>query len=105
MSSNDPSSNDPSSNDPFSALIDSMLESAGVDASDHKYNPTSGDMSQHDWISQRERLFSGEDYMFRCQRCLKWVKVPSDRTITEALAQNDIDPNCGAQVMSDIMKE
>jgi hypothetical protein len=96
----------PADPDPFAAMLDLMLKEEGVDVElekRRKYNPTGGDVNNHEWVSQRERMFSEEPYMFRCKRCLKWVQVGSEETIAEVLQRNEIDPNCGHQVLSSIM--
>lgn len=92
--------------DPFASMLDSLLESEGVDVSlekRKKYNPVKGNPNQHDWASARESLYSDEAYQFRCRRCLKWVNVRRDQTLIDACNENDIDLNCGSQVMADIM--
>jgi len=92
--------------DQFSFMLDSLLESEGVDVSlekRKKYNPAKGNFNNHDWASARESIYSDEAYQFRCRRCLKWVNVRRDQTLVEACEESSVDLNCGSQVLSDIM--
>lgn len=92
--------------DPFAAMLDSALQAEGVDVQKEllrRYNPASGDVQTHDWKMHREKLFSGEPYIFRCKRCYKAVHVREDQTINEALREGEIDPNCANVIVTDTM--
>lgn len=96
----------PEVKDPFALAIQAALQEEGVDVSremQRKYDPAGGDITQHEWITHRERLYDNEPYIFKCKRCLKYVTVYAEETIGQALQEGEIDPNCGAQVVSDTM--
>lgn len=97
----------PSEADPFTVMVDSLLASEGIDGKlekRRKYDPTRGDVNSHDWVSQRETLFSDESYKFRCKRCLKWVTVGREQTINEAAAEQEVNSDCASQVVQGIQE-
>jgi hypothetical protein len=92
--------------DPFALMLDQALTAEGVDVQKEmlrRYNPTSGNTQEHDWQMYREKLFNGEPYIFKCKRCLKAVHVDEEQTINQALEEDEIDPNCGAGIVNDMM--
>lgn len=92
--------------DAFQSLVDAAIREGGLDPekeSRRRYDPTKGDLVSHDWESPMVREFSCDQYKFRCRRCLKWVTVGSDQTLNEALAQQEVNPNCSAGIARDIM--
>jgi len=98
----------PKEPDPFATAIDDALRAEGVDVDKElrrKYDPAKGDLQTHDWKMEREALFSDEAYKFRCKRCLKWVTVAREQTIGQALVDQQIEPNCAAQIVQDIQAQ
>ena len=91
--------------DKFRDAIDAALASEGIDVEKEvrrKYKPTSGDISQHDWMMAREKLFSEEPYVFKCKRCLIHVEVGNEQTMNEALLEKEVELNCAQQVINDV---
>lgn len=92
--------------DPFALMVESALQAEGIDVQKEmlrKYDPTANNVQEHDWKMQREKLFNGEPYIFKCKRCLKAVHVAEEQTINDALKEGEIDPNCGAGIVNNVM--
>jgi hypothetical protein len=107
----EPSAPDPDApereRDPFKEMVDAALAAEGVDVQKEvlrRYDPTKGDVSAHEWETQREALFAGEKYQFKCKRCLKWLHAGRDQTMNEALDEMGVDANCSNQVVKDMME-
>ena len=88
--------------DPFAAILDAAIGSEAL-----KQKPVGPDgpnyVSEHDWVSQREVMFAGEPYEFRCSKCLRWVKVPRDQSLNMAVQVQGIQTNCSLEVVGQIM--
>ena len=95
----------PAPPDAFRDMVDAALAAEGVDVKKERrrtFDPIRGDVFTHEWEMQREVLFSGEKYQFRCKRCLKSLNVAGDQTMGAAVLDQGVDPNCGEQVVKDV---
>jgi hypothetical protein len=95
----------PEPTDPFTKMVDGMIRSEIPDADKvlrQPYQATAGNINRHDWTMGREKLFSGEDYQFKCKRCYTFLNVGEGQSIDEALAGNGVDPNCSRQIVVDV---
>lgn len=95
----------PKDRDLFKDMLDAALAVEGIDGkaeARRRYDPMKGDLSSHEWEMQREVLFSGEKYKFKCKRCLKWLSVGGDQTMTQAYEEQGVDPVCGNNIVNEI---
>lgn len=98
----------PEEPDPFALLLDEVLLAEGVDVKlekRRKYDPTKGNMQEHDWQAAKDTIYSDESYKFRCKRCLKWLVVKREETMGEVMERDGLDPNCASSVISSVMND
>jgi hypothetical protein len=95
----------PEPTDPFTKMLDDMIRSEIPNADKvlrQPYQATAGNINQHDWTMGREKMFSGEDYQFKCKRCFTFLNVGEGKSIDQALQENGVDPNCSRQIVTDV---
>jgi len=98
----------PEEPDPFALLLDEVLAAEGVDVKlekRRKYDPTKGNVQEHDWQAAKDTIYSDESYKFRCKRCLKWLVVKREETMGEVMGRDGVDPNCASAVISSVMND
>ena len=81
--------------------LDAMLG----DYKEEEYDPFQKGISEHDWESKCENIFSGEPYRFRCRKCAKWVKVERESTIQASLEEQGVQADCAMSMVQEVMTD
>ncbi len=90
----------PVEEDPFAAILEAAMGTAVNEkpSTDVGVNY----VSEHAWESQGVVEFAGEPYKYRCEKCLRWVKVPREQTLNQAITAQGINPNCSLEVVGQV---
>lgn len=88
--------------DPFSAMLDGMLASEGMDK-----NTETADKNPepefHNWESDKIAIYEDDEVLMTCSKCCRTMKMNRKETPASAMARHNIALDCAQQVVGEIM--
>ena len=88
--------------DPFSAMLDGMLASEGMD----KNTPTADknpEAENHNWESDKDAIYEQDEILMTCSKCCRTMRVSRHESLNEAMDRHQVARDCSMQTVGEIM--
>lgn len=83
---------------PFDAFLERVEAEKPADFVETKKKSDS-----HDWQIVQAAVYSQDSVVWVCSKCCRTISVKRDETVSQALAQVNVNPDCSLQVTTDVM--